>query len=65
MSVPLLISAFRRADELAEAMEARGYHRGPRSALRELRLEGRDFAAMGFMLIVMAVLAISRVYVKP
>ena len=65
MSVPLLISAFRRADELAEAMEARGYHRGPRSALRELRLDGRDFAAMGFMMIFMAVLAISRVHMKP
>lgn len=65
MSVPLMISAFRRADELADAMEARGYHRGPRTALRELRLDGRDLAAMGFMLIFMAVLAVSRAYMSP
>ena len=65
VAIPLMISAFRRADELAEAMEARGYHRGPRTALRELRLDGKDFAAMGFMMIFMAVLAISRVHMKP
>jgi energy-coupling factor transporter transmembrane protein EcfT len=65
MALPLMISAFRRADELADAMEARGYHRGPRTALRELRLYGRDFAAVGCMLIFMAVLAIFRVYANP
>jgi len=64
VAIPLMISAFRRADELAEAMESRGYHRGPRTALRELRIDGRDFAAMGWMLIFIAVLAISRVYVS-
>jgi energy-coupling factor transporter transmembrane protein EcfT len=45
LTVPLLLSAFRRADELALAMEARGYRRGPRTTLRELRLSGTDFAA--------------------
>jgi energy-coupling factor transporter transmembrane protein EcfT len=45
LAVPLLFSAFRRADELAEAMEARGYRRGPRTTLRELALSGRDWGA--------------------
>ena len=64
MAIPLMMSAFRRADELAETMEARGYHRGPRTALRELRIDGQDFAALAWMLIFIALLAISRVYVN-
>jgi len=27
-----------------------GYHRGPRTALRELRIDGQDFAALAWML---------------
>lgn len=44
--VPLILSAFRRADDLAAAMEARGYARGPRTTLRELRMTGLDLAAL-------------------
>ena len=45
--VPLFASAFRRADELATAMECRCYHGGEgRTKLRILRYHGRDFAAM-------------------
>lgn len=41
--VPLFISSFRRADELATAMEARGYRGGEgRTRLHELKLETRD-----------------------
>jgi len=47
--VPLILSAFRRADDLAAAMEARGYARGPRTTLRELHMTGRDFAALAVM----------------
>ena len=44
--VPLFISAFRRADELAIAMEARCYHGGEgRTRLRELSMKGKDFLA--------------------
>ncbi len=50
-AVPLLLSAFRRAEELAMAMEARGYHRGPRTALRELQLGRADMAALGIMIL--------------
>lgn len=44
--VPLFISAFRRADDLATAMESRCYHGGDgRTRLRELRFAKRDAAA--------------------
>ena len=45
--VPLFISAFRRADELAVAMECRCYHGGAgRTRLRQLKLGGMDVAAL-------------------
>jgi energy-coupling factor transport system permease protein len=45
--VPLFISAFRRADELATAMEARCYRGGDnRTRMKELRLAVRDGLAM-------------------
>ena len=47
--VPLFISAFRRADELAIAMECRCYHGGEgRTRLRQLRFRGTDIAALLF-----------------
>jgi len=46
--VPLFISAFRRADELATAMESRCYHGGEgRTRLKVLRMEGRDWITLG------------------
>lgn len=45
--VPLFISAFRRADELAIAMECRCYHGGEgRTRLRQLKYQSFDFAAL-------------------
>lgn len=45
--VPLFISAFRRADELAVAMECRCYHGGEgRSKLNPLRYAARDYVAL-------------------
>lgn len=45
--VPLFISAFRRADELATAMECRCYHGGEgRTKLHVLRYERRDYTAL-------------------
>ena len=45
--VPLFISAFRRADELATAMECRCYHGGEgRTKLRQLRFRFRDFMGL-------------------
>lgn len=44
--VPLFISAFRRADELAVAMESRCYHGGEgRTRMKRLRMGGKDIAA--------------------
>src|SRR5690606_7954266 len=44
--VPLFVSAFRRADDLALAMEARGYRGGEgRTRFKQLRLGPRDAAA--------------------
>lgn len=45
--VPLFISSFRRADELAMAMEARCYRGGEgRTRMKQLKLEKRDSVAM-------------------
>ena len=49
--VPLFISAFRRADELAMAMESRCYHGGEgRTRLKELKYEKRDRIAIALIL---------------
>ena len=46
--VPLFISAFRRADELAMAMEARCYRGGiGRTQMKALRVSAVDYAAWG------------------
>ena len=52
--IPLLLSAFRRADELALAMEGRGYRRGPRTYLKELRMGASDYAGAAVMLVFVA-----------
>jgi energy-coupling factor transport system permease protein len=45
--VPLFVSAFRRADELAVAMESRCYHGGEgRTRMKTLHMEKRDVAAL-------------------
>ena len=64
MTLPLMTSALRRADDLAEAMEARGYHRGPRTTMRVLRISGLDYAALSCLAIFIAMLAILRVYAR-
>jgi energy-coupling factor transport system permease protein len=52
--VPLFVSAFRRADELAVAMESRCYHGGEgRTRMKQLRMARRDYIAlvMGVLLV--------------
>lgn len=45
--VPLFVSAFRRADELAVAMESRCYHGGDgRTRMKQLKFAARDFVAL-------------------
>ena len=52
--VPLTVGAFRRADELAEAMESRGYRGGEgRTRYRELRFRTRDALALTLTLLIL------------
>jgi energy-coupling factor transport system permease protein len=52
--VPLTIGAFRRADELAEAMESRGYRGGEgRTRYRELRFRAWDALALAVATLVL------------
>jgi energy-coupling factor transport system permease protein len=45
--IPLFVSAFRRADELAIAMESRCYHGGEgRTRMKKLRMSASDFMAL-------------------
>lgn len=57
MLLPVALGAFRRGDELAAAMEARGYSGGPRTGLRELRLTGRDYTAAALALLLLGAIA--------
>lgn len=59
--VPLFISAFRRADELAMAMEARCYRGGDnRTRMRELSLEKRDYITLVITGILFGVIILNR-----
>ena len=59
--VPLFISAFRRANDLAMAMEARCYHGGEgRTKMKPLKYEGRDRAAYLLMMMYLAACIASR-----
>lgn len=63
--VPLFISAFRRADELATAMEARCYRGGDqRTRMKQLKIAKRDWAACGMLLVLIGILIILRIIVK-
>ena len=50
--IPIFLGAFRRADELAMAMEARGYRGGKRRAKKNAPLQKYDFAAMAITAII-------------
>lgn len=53
--IPLFVSAFRRAFDLATAMESRCYHGGEgRTKLKVLKFGGVDWAVLGFMFVILA-----------
>ena len=59
--IPLFISAFRRADELAMAMECRCYRGGDgRTRLKVLRCTRQDYLDLAFCLVCFAVILSSR-----
>ncbi len=60
--IPLFLSAFRRADELALAMECRCYRGGEgRTRLRQLRITKKDIGVTLFCVIYFAVIATSSI----
>ena len=60
--VPLFVSAFRRANDLAMAMEARCYHGGGgRTQMKPLVYKRRDYVAYGIMYVYLAVCIVLRV----
>ena len=62
--VPLFVSAFRRADELAMAMESRCYHGGEgRTRMRELRLARRDLYAAGTVALFLAAVPVLQIWI--
>ena len=61
--VPLFISAFRRADELAVAMESRCYHGGEgRTRMNVLVMKRRDWIALAVCLAVLAAVIVLAVF---
>ena len=59
--VPLFISAFRRADELATAMECRCYHGGEgRTKLHVLKYQRRDYVALTGGAVILALVVVLR-----
>ena len=61
--VPLFVSSFRRADELAVAMESRCYHGGEgRTRMKQLHMQGRDWAALALGALVLAATIVMNVY---
>lgn len=57
--VPLFLSSFRRAEDLAMAMEARCYHGGEgRTHMKQLRLSTLDFCAVAVVILICAAVVI-------
>ena len=63
--VPLFVSAFRRAGELAMAMEARCYHGGEnRTRPRKLEITKNDYLAYGAVLALILLIVLEGVVVS-
>ncbi len=63
--IPLFISAFRRADELAMAMECRCYRGGEgRTRMRVLKFSGKDWGALAFCLVCFAAIFATRFWFR-
>lgn len=62
--IPLFVSSFRRANELAYAMECRCYRGGEgRTKMKQMRLKALDFGALCFVLIYLAGVIIMRILI--
>jgi len=56
LTVTVLLGVFRRADELALAMEARNYRRGSRTSFVELRFVPADYLVAILLLFSLVIL---------
>ena len=63
--VPLFVSAFRRAGDLAMAMESRCYHGGEgRTRLRVLKTTRNDWMALGIMVLLVTLIVLEGIFLK-
>ena len=61
--IPLFISSFRRAEELAVAMECRCYHGDEgRTSLRQLKMAPRDWGMVVFSIALVAAVVVLRIF---
>ena len=64
--VPLFVSSFRRAYELATAMECRCYHGGDgRTRMKQLRLAARDYLTLLAAVALIAGIVLSNLWIAP
>ncbi len=61
--IPLFVSSFRRADELAIAMECRCYRGdGKRTKMHVLHMQRRDWLLLAFFIVIMAAIVCLNIY---
>ena len=64
--IPLFVSAFKRANELATAMECRCYHGGDgRTRMKQLHVQRLDFIAVGLAILLCAGVILCNIYIPP
>ena len=64
--IPLFVSAFRRADELALAMECRCYRGGEgRTRMKQLKLGSADFISAALVAVFIAAVVLINIFVTP
>lgn len=62
--IPLFVSAFRRAGELAYAMECRCYHGGEgRTKMKVMKLTARDFLSLAAVIVFMVIIVLMNHFV--
>jgi energy-coupling factor transport system permease protein len=61
--IPMFVISINRAEDLANAMEARGYIIGDkRTTIDELKFNLRDYLAFGFVLIILVLSILAKVF---
>ncbi len=64
--IPLFVSSFRRAYELATAMECRCYHGGDgRTRMKSLHMAARDYITLGVTALLIAGLIVTNMWFEP